>query len=172
MKTTQVINLLSYYLIMRSDNNYQSHISYIEEKYNLYFNESPNKCDCIEHCIQTCNNDLSFATNFNASIKRWGIITTDKNFDIYYFTFYLCYFSKKNWTDDFTTPTKTDIVVDILTKYNDFFSNYNSLNDNILSYTLHPVLRNEIVYYQDANKRLFKLLKIKENILLNKINVL
>ena len=43
MNTIQLTNLISYYSLMVVDNNFSSHITYVDEKFNIFFTNKPNK---------------------------------------------------------------------------------------------------------------------------------
>lgn len=160
---------------MKSDDNFESHISYVIEKYNIYFNSKPNKCDCIIHYLNKCNEDVLFIAALHYIMKKWNITIDNDDFDIFYFTFYFCYYtsfrdSKNNSV--IISPTKEKKFSNMINYYNEFFENSESLSNEILSYTLHPILRDELVYYQMENQRVFKLFKIKDKLFLNNLKQL
>lgn len=165
MNTIQLTNLISYYSLMVVDNNFSSHITYVDEKFNIFFTNKPNKIDCIEHWLKIGKKDLIFFNEFDGMLQKWGLKTDNYNFDVYYFTFYLIYYSRNN-----KYTGKLNIILNI---FKEFFNN-NVICENDLTYVLHPLLREEVIKFKEENNRIFKLLHIKEKINSNnpkKINI-
>ena len=90
--------------------------------------------------------------NLMVCYKKWGLKTDNYNFDVYYFTFYLIYYSRNN-----KYTGKLNIILNI---FKEFFNN-NVICENDLTYVLHPLLREEVIKFKEENNRIFKLLHIK-----------
>lgn len=170
MKTNNIINLLSYYLIFSSDNNLDSHISYFVEKYNCFFKEKPNEKVCKN--ILKDNKSLMGRTNFELNMRNFRFTDKDENYYIYFFTYYFIIKTRiklrslksgyKNYVYDEDIQNKEYLLTKIFSVYKEFFNDFDNIKNNDLSYKIHGVLRNEIDNIINENNRLFKILKIKE----------
>lgn len=169
MKTKQVINLLRYYLIFSYDEFKYFNMEYIVEKYFKFFKEKPNNINVKEFYL-TIKNDFSKKFKIDYNMELWNINNDDENFDIYFFTYYLIVMVNYNseYIRDIESGNKTNILNKIIKNYKIFFKDFDSIFDDDKGYLIHQVLRNEIDEYFETNKRLFSLLRIKENIIRNK----
>ena len=154
MITNQLDNLLTYILIMKSDNNYKSDLSYVKEKYNRFFNGKPNNIDVVKDCLNRCNENQLFNLNFGHLLNRWKIKPTDEDFDIYYFTISVA-------TCDITT------IEYPIAEYKRFFNSFDYIKKGKNEKYAHMNLR--IALTRLKNNRLYKILKIKEKINIKKL---
>ena len=172
MKTNQIINLLTYYLIFSTNNNLNSHISYFVEKYYSFFKEKPNEEICKKILVK--NRYLIKKTNFVSNMDNFKITKHDENFYIYFFTYYLITKvqiikkSKYDYEYDNNCDNKCYKLNKIIKVYREFFDDFDSIINTDRSFLAHQLLRYEIDKYFESNKRLFSLLRIKENIIRNK----
>lgn len=169
MKTNKIINLLTYYIIFTWDENIKSDISYIVEKYYRIFNEKPNNINCKDFYL-SIKDKFDDAVDFNRYMDRWNITVDDKDFDIYFFTYYLVTSSililkEDGYYLDLDRSDKIHRLNKIIKIYKQFFKDFNSIDNYNNRDIAHQILRDEVDKYIIENNRLFSLLKIKENIL-------
>lgn len=154
MTRIQLTNLISYWLLMTSDKNYQSSPDYISEKYDLFFNNKPVNID--KHYLEYINKSEIFKRSINENMKRWNIKVTDNNFYKFYITNYLVYsFSAENF------------LIRLIKRYKSLFGDNDSLSKELKISVLHPVLKDSVFNVISNNKLLYRNIFVRE--LSNKI---
>lgn len=170
MNRTKIINLLTYYLIFSSNNNIHSHISYFVEKYNHFFKEKPNEEICKK--IMKKNSYFINKTNLVSNMNNFRFTLDDENYYIYFFTYYLImrvqFIKDGKYKYDVNCENKNYKLNKIIRVYKEFFEDFEPIINTDKSTIAHQLIREEVEKYVIENKRLFSLLKIKENIVMNK----
>jgi len=157
-------NLYMYFLLFRTiedrvdnthiyDSTISPHISYIEEKYDIFFKNIPNK-DNIFINLHFKNKDIW--DRCDEYTNKWRINTSEFfNTDVYskwLFTIYLVH-SKKETEElrkKYDNITKDELIIRrMLLIYNKFFNSYDDISEENLEYTIHAKLKE---YYQELLK--------------------
>ena len=148
MNTTKYKNLIGYWMLFSSDDNYRtSMLDYITEKYDLFFCGVPD----ID-IISDYNKKIGlFKSDIISVMNRYRISVDDENFYKFYITYCMCY--------------DTDITRSgLMNIYNYFFKTFNNICDINRVNVLHPVLRNALHDYIE-NDKIYYRIKLMDGIL-------
>lgn len=133
-------NLLSYYILFFNDKDNDiiaSHHTYIAQKFDIFFYESPNK---IKNIPKEYWDNLDVFNLSNKYLTKWGLdinkFMNHPNFPKWYFTFYLIHSTKEKRKND-----KYGIFSKILLIYNKFFTDYNFISEDDQINVLHILMR-------------------------------
>lgn len=179
LTVTKLNNFLIYWVLFKiSTDIISDNVSYIVEKFNLFFKNPPDINSNLFTNLHWNTTDIwNKGTEY---IIRWGLdlnefINTDE-YPIWLFTHYIIHSEKeKNELleqyimddGDVNIPKtkKTDIgILSLLIIYKKFFKSYESISDEKgLERILHPILRKEYEEFVNKHKTFFR------NVLINQL---
>jgi len=156
-------NLLSYYILFWQDmsNNadgiLESHHSYIIEKYDKFFTNSPDKIIDIE---KESKDNVHIFELAELGLDRWGIkikdFMNDPDFMKWYFTFYLVHSEKEKVGDK-----SHGVFSKMLPRYKKFFNDYDSISNENEIYTLHELMKRWHNKIKQQHRQLYRTVLIK-----------
>lgn len=156
-------NLLSYYILFWHDmrNNIdgilESHPSYILEKYDIFFDNPPDK---IININEERENHTYLFELAELGLNRWGIkfdeFIQHPDFMKYYFTFYLVHSEKEKKSDG-----SHGVFSKIIPIYKRFFTDYDGISNENGIFTLHELMKRYHARVKGEYKQLYRTVLIK-----------
>jgi len=140
-----------------TDRILESHHSYIVEKYDKFFTNSPDK---IIDMDKERKENVHIFELAELGLDRWGIkindFMKDPDFMKWYFTFYLVHSEKEKSKDK-----AHGVFSKIIPRYNKFFTDYDSISNENEIYTLHELMKRFHSKIKSEYKQLYRTVLIK-----------
>ena len=156
LNNNKLDNLLYYYILFYQNQDIFPHYSYVTEKFDMFFNNNPNK---IKDIIPHYKKNLKIFQLSQEYFSKWNTNVDDfinqPDFIKWYFTYYLIYSFNENKQHEY------GIYYKIITIYNKFFIDYTSINNNCLKHGTHEILRKTHKNIKENNLFLYRNIFIK-----------
>lgn len=162
IKSIQLSNLIVFFLLIRTDENFLSERSYVKEKFERIFIDKNIK---INLKLEYTKSEKSLKNIIKKYNNRWNYSINDDDFLITFYIMRIMNYFYNDKYDDYSLKSTTEIVIEhLLENYKYFFNDYCSITTEDMKFLLHPLLKQKLEQYIENNNRIFKLLQLEEKI--------